>query len=297
MAIRKILVPVDLSEASRAAFAYALAFAKGEGAALVIVHALYLPSDMTVTGQWWSNLRAAAIRELGELQNAAEALGVTAETEITSEHPADSIERLAQERGIDLVLIGSRGGGLLRHALLGSVATRVLATSPCPVLTLAHDASLPKGDEPLVFQRILVATDFSQTAELALQWAVEFAQAHGASLHLVNAQHLEVPVMSMSSVMLPPTLIDDLRQSARGRLEEVAERIRSSGLEVTTQVVWEPAAGAVRDAAKRVEADMIVMGTRGQTGVSRFVLGSVAERTIHMTPCPVVTVSGKAHDS
>jgi nucleotide-binding universal stress UspA family protein len=290
MSHRKILVPVDFSPASRIAFDYAVAFAKTEGASLFVVHAIYLPSDARVTGEWWSSLRAAAIRCMGELQDQAAAAGVQIDTEITSEHAVESVERLAREQDVDLIILGSRGHGALRHALLGSVATRVLALAPCPVLTVTPETTLPSAGGPVAIRRILVPTDLSPSAQAALEWATSFATTHGASLHLTNAQHIEVPMLAGDGGVIPPKLIDDLRASAHARLEREAVSLRKSGLEVTTEVVWEAPASAVRDAALRFDADLIVMGTRGETGLSHVLLGSVAERTIHLATCPVVTV-------
>ncbi len=290
MSVRKILVPVDFSPPSRAAFDYALAFAKTEGASLVIVHAVYLPSDVRAPGEWRTNLRAAAMRGMQEIQDAAEAADVAVETEITSEHAIESVERLIREKDIDLVAIGSRGHGALRHALLGSVARQVLAIATCPVLTITHLTAIPKPGEAITIKRILVPTDFSPSAEAAFLWATDFAKAHGASLHLLNAQHIDVPMPGPPGAALPPSLVGELRDAAEKRMELEAGKLRDMGLEVTTEVVWESPASATREAVKTTDADLIVMGTRGQTGFAHILLGSVAERTIHVAPCPVVTL-------
>ena len=94
-------------------------------------------------------------------------------------------------------------------------------------------------------------------------------------------------------VAVPEGLFEAMRESAETRVAEVAERISQSGVEASGHAVPEPASLAIIDEARRVSADLIVMGTRGLTGLKHVFLGSVAERTLRLAPCPVLTVKTK----
>jgi nucleotide-binding universal stress UspA family protein len=121
-------------------------------------------------------------------------------------------------------------------------------------------------------KEILLATDFSGLSEAAMQVAVEHARQSGARLHLLH-------------VVWPGT---DAAPSPA--LEPLARRLRDSGVTVVTAVASGlPAAEIVRYAA-HAAIDLIVVGTHGRTGVTRALIGSVAERVIRTAPCPVLTV-------
>ena len=136
---------------------------------------------------------------------------------------------------------------------------------------------------------ILVPTDFSPDASAALERAVEFAKAFDARIHLLHAYQLAVPGTPWEFTY-PAGLIDDIKTHAENSLGEVRQKIEASGVKATSEAVVGPASLAITEAAKNLPADLIVMGTRGLTGIKHVVLGSVAERTLRHAPCPVLTV-------
>jgi len=152
------------------------------------------------------------------------------------------------------------------------------------------------ADPDLNIRTILVPTDFSASAAKAQTLAAQLAKHFGAKLVLLHAYHLEIPMMSPVMVggpVLPPGFYDQIRDSATEQVEELAAKLRTSGLEIDAIAISEPASIAIVDAAERLPADLIVMGTRGNTGVKHVLLGSVAERVLRMAPCPVLTVKGE----
>jgi nucleotide-binding universal stress UspA family protein len=141
---RRILHPSDFSPASRPAFRTALALARRGRAQLVIAHVLpvlpFLPEayvaattyDTLLKGQ-----RDAAQKQLGRLVKQAKAAGVrTVGLLVEFGVPAERIARLAKARRADVIVMGTHGRTGVTRALLGSVAARVLAIAPCPVLTV-----------------------------------------------------------------------------------------------------------------------------------------------------------------
>jgi nucleotide-binding universal stress UspA family protein len=144
------------------------------------------------------------------------------------------------------------------------------------------------------FRRILVATDFSLHAAAALEQAIDLAKRLGASLVLVHAYDLPLPALHPYAVTVPDPYIQACRDEARRRLDALLEDVRGRGVEAEARLEVVPAAVAVCEAAKEEGCDLIVMGTHGHRGIARALLGSVAERTLRMAPCSVLTVRGPA---
>ena len=143
--ITKILVPVDFSPHAERAFSYATALAHRLGAELTLVHVV---EDPFATGAWGAevyipnigeflqNLVAAAERQLTMLKDGAAATGVATKTAVITGRPAQSIVEHAASERCDLIVMGTHGRTGLSHAVMGSVAERVLRKAPCPVLTV-----------------------------------------------------------------------------------------------------------------------------------------------------------------
>lgn len=137
---------------------------------------------------------------------------------------------------------------------------------------------------------ILVAVDFSAHSEAAVDQAVDLARKLGARLHVVHAFALPIQIVSPYEVAIPDLYLEETRNAAREKLREVVERIRAGGLSVEGHLGEVPAAQAIASVAEKVGANLIVMGTRGLTGLRHVLLGSVAERTLRLAPCSVLAV-------
>jgi nucleotide-binding universal stress UspA family protein len=138
--------------------------------------------------------------------------------------------------------------------------------------------------------RILVAVDFSPHSEPALEYAIELAKRLGAKLDLVHAYHVSLPIGSPNQVTVPPQFWTDIRDAADRRLQETLRKVQAEGAPCEAHLTPMPPAPAIADTAAEIDADLIVMGTRGNTGLKHVLLGSVAERTLRIAPCPVLTV-------
>lgn len=140
---------------------------------------------------------------------------------------------------------------------------------------------------------VLVATDFSENAHQAVDAAIQVAKTFGARIDLVHAFQTPVPIVSPYEVVVPDGFLEQARGAAAENLKAVAEKIASEGIEVKTHLTEVPAAPAIARLAEELGADLVVMGTRGNTGLKHVLLGSVAERTIRLAPCNVLTVKHK----
>jgi len=141
----------------------------------------------------------------------------------------------------------------------------------------------------MAIQNILVATDFSEGSEVALERAVELAKAAHATLHVVHGcvAFLAPPP---DRTPMPEDWIEAVRARARERLAAIEKALIEQGIETKIHMHHEDAVSAILAEAAAIPADLIVMGTRGLSGFKHLLLGSVAERTLRLAPCPVMTV-------
>ena len=137
---------------------------------------------------------------------------------------------------------------------------------------------------------ILVPTDFSDGAGVALERAEELARSTAGELVLLHV-HEEYPIMPLDgTVMVPPGLDLELRAALEKALEEKVVAVRKHGVAVRGLTVSGTAHVQIDAVAAREKADLIVMGTHGRRGLGRLVLGSVAERVARTTKVPVLVV-------
>jgi nucleotide-binding universal stress UspA family protein len=141
-----------------------------------------------------------------------------------------------------------------------------------------------------LYDRIVVAVDFSEHSAQAVQAGIELAGQFAAELHLVHAFEIPVPVLTPYEVALPDNFVGDARSAARRELDGVEKQVKDAGVNVTAHLRDGPPDAAIDELAKEIDADLIVIGTRGNTGLKHILLGSVAERTLRHAPCPVLTI-------
>ena len=143
MKVRRILYPTDFSENAEAAWPHAREMAQELGAALLLLHVIPAPTmtpETFLAAEQWAEIFAAQRREAEAKLRAlaATAPAVKAEVLVTRGVPFGEIARVARDRKADLIVMGTHGRPGLVHALMGSVAERVVRFAPCPVLTVRH---------------------------------------------------------------------------------------------------------------------------------------------------------------
>ncbi len=145
---------------------------------------------------------------------------------------------------------------------------------------------------------ILVPTDLSENAEEALDYACELARTLGAKVHLLNV--IAVPVVGVPELgmALTSTMIDTMVTDNQNALDQLAARKAHLADMGPALLRTGDARDVINQTAKEIGADLIVVGTHGRRGVSRVLLGSVAETVVRTAPCPVLTVRmAKHHDT
>ena len=142
-------------------------------------------------------------------------------------------------------------------------------------------------------KKILVPVDFSKHSTHALDMAVGLAKTLSSEVHLVHVLHYPVQVAATGQMAIPADLWSEIREAATRKLEETAQGVKGEGLSVETHLSEGPNAHAIVELAENTGIDLIVMGTRGLSGLKHVMLGSVAERTVRLAHCPVLTVKAE----
>ena len=137
---------------------------------------------------------------------------------------------------------------------------------------------------------ILVPTDLSDGANVALDLACELAAKLDATVHLLNAIAFPTMAVPELGVGMTTSLIDEMIQENQKALDALADSKRLHAKIGKVVLKTGDARDAINATAKELGADLIVMGTHGRRGISRALLGSVAETVVRSAPCPVLTV-------
>ena len=181
-----------------------------------------------------------------------------------SGRPASVIVDEAAAWGAELIVVGSRGLGRLGTMLLGSVSAEVVDHAPCPVLVTRANA----------IRSILVAVDGSSSARQAVEHlALGYLRGHPAEV-----------------ISVGPTHPSDIQADAIAA--QAAEDLAADGYRVRWSISIGDPAHEIIEAATALDADLIVLGSRGLTGLARLRLGSVARNVLLHTPASVLIVRG-----
>jgi nucleotide-binding universal stress UspA family protein len=141
-------------------------------------------------------------------------------------------------------------------------------------------------------QHILVAHDFGEPAQGALEFALGLAGKLNAHVTVLHAYDL--PIHGLEGLAAGAALETHVQAAARTALDEIVAQSRDSAVDVESVLRTGPPWSEITATARDMHADLIVVGTHGRRGLSRAMLGSVAERVVRSAPCPVLTVHGGA---
>ncbi len=144
------------------------------------------------------------------------------------------------------------------------------------------------------FKKILVPTDFSIHAGLALHHALDLARVFEASVTLLHTYEWPIPVTMEAGAYLSGDMIQAMEREAQSSLDEATAQAhrhwKGAAGAIACELAVGPAALRITEKAKQGHYDLVVMGTHGRTGLKRLLIGSVAERVVRSASCPVLTV-------
>lgn len=147
-------------------------------------------------------------------------------------------------------------------------------------------------------KRIVVPTDLSEFSQHAVRYGCEFARRFEAELHLLTVVQDVVAMVPEPGMAFPAPgeYMQELRDASQQALSKIPEGDMAAGLQITREVrSGTPFVEIVRY-ARDVDADLVVIGTHGRSGLAHVLLGSTAEKVVRKAPCPVLTVRPEGHD-
>lgn len=272
---RKILVPLDGSPLAEAILPEVGRLLRLEDSEVVFLRV----AEVVAVDAYLAPLESALEEARGYLASVESGFareGARVRSVVEAGRPADVILRRARQEGATLIALATHGRSGLTRLFLGSVAEAVLRHTPVPVLAVrALAVTAPGAGAPGPVRNILVPLDGSERAFAAVSLAVELGRAFKSRILLLHV---------LASQGKP-----DLA-SARRYLDKVAEGIEGQGLATLKRVEGGDPAQAILSACRFHEADLVVMGTHGRSGVKRLVAGSVTEAVLRHAPVPLLIV-------
>ncbi|PAP80652.1 hypothetical protein B1759_04545 [Rubrivirga sp. SAORIC476] len=296
LSLRTVVAAIDFSPGAAVALVRAADLARRSGAVLHLLHADVL-FHASGDGAAPDAVPASALRVRVE-RFAMETLGLRDADGLDRLEPTVAVVRDVSVHAAvlrylgavnpDLLVVGTHGRSGLSRALLGSVAEALVASAPCPVLTVPERGAV---DGPGPEAPVLVGVDFSERSRGALAAGCVLAEATGAPVEVVHVVRDAGPYPGLAPHIL--SLVDfDPEQGAA-----VRERLERFAATVCSPAALHVGLGApgrlVAALASERGAGAVVLGTHGRTGLARLI-GSVSEAVIRRAPCPVLTLQEAA---
>lgn len=297
--IRRILHPVDFSDASRHALEHAVAIAKWYEAQITALHVIrtrplaqppILAVEPAVTPAG-SPMRQSLQDQLRTWLEPARQAGLSTEERLDDGDPAECIVGDAAEIGADLIVMGTHGLSGFERLMLGSVTEKVLRKATCPVLTVPPKA---RTTAKVPYKRLLCPIDFSPSSLAALQFAFSLAKEADAQLTLLHVFDWPPEDELLIERLAVPDFQGLMEQQARERLNAlIPEDVRT----------WSQPAAVIRygkpyrqvlETAEDGAADLIVIGVRGRHPVDLRLFGSTTNQVVRSASCPVLTIQRTA---
>jgi len=290
--IEAILYPTDFSECAEKAFQHAAVLAKAFHSKLILFHAVvmyeervHVPSASRALEKLYESLEEKAHESFPEPDEDVPiervvARGVSA---------AEEIVGFAEEREVDLIVMGTHGRGELAQLLLGSVTDRVVRNAKSSVLTTRRDAK--DVDPARGYRNLVLAVDFSSHARKAAEWARAIAERFGSEVHFVHVVEDSVhPAYFVTGKTSIFELIPGIRERSRETMRKLAAETGFKPEEVQYRVLEGTPSAEIAEYCEKIDADLLLVGTRGLRGLDYILLGSTAERLVRRAPCAVLVV-------
>lgn len=292
--IESILVPTDGSEGARIGARRGINLAATTGADLHILSVVndreIEPSLRTLNPTDWTEREELLEKES---ERAVDTVARLARTHLSGRVttavewglPFRTISDYADTHDVDLIVIGTHGRTGLERVLLGSVAEKTLRTASVPVVAVPPNADVAELDDA-TYENVLLPTDGSEGAEVAVDWGLALANVYDATVHTVYS----INTSRFAGIEEMAEIHDALEETGRDALKTVRERARAAGASIVGNIGSGPAARMILSYSEEHDIDLIVMGTHGRSGVKRYLLGSVTEAVVRNADVPVCCV-------
>ena len=303
-----ILVPLDGSDVAKGILPYVLQIAAKANIPLVLLAAVdpdaidcpaSVMSAAMSAGEPMAICRArieesSRVHAQDTLHRVAVRLkddGMEAKTTVAIGDPAEEILRVSEEEGCGLIAMSTHGRNPIGRSILGSVTDRVIRASNIPVLTVTPARAQKHRVAGAPLTTIVVPLDGSELAQRALPYVERLARILSLEVLLARVVRTEHPVYTDTDLgFRVPEFREEMNWEATEYLEQVAQHLRDKGLTVRSQVLAGPAARALLHLAHETPQNLIAMTTHGRTGLSRWMMGSVASTLVRRSRVPVLVL-------
>ena len=305
----RILTPLDGSQLSEQALPYTHSLAAGLSLPVTLLHAIE-PEVITIPQMLNPSLHmeemtAHRLRHASDYANPVAASlrnhGLEAALELPQAEPAAAIVDEASKDLGTLIVMSSHGRSGLARWWMGSVADKVLHLTGNPLLVI-RSSSQPNAPPQASFDRLTVPMDGSDLAEQILPHVVYLSSAMGLAVDLVRVNpsrdeyYRSLSLGPAEGTHMAPSYEEytaSMDGTSGAYLSDLKERLSQQGVaSVETQLLHGPAAEAIADLSAATPNNLVAMTTHGRSGVSRLMLGSVAERVVRQSGDPVLLIRG-----
>lgn len=287
-ALKNILLATDGSVYSEYAVKEAIALARSHATRLPVIYVLEVNPEFATEGQKFvEKLEIEAKDYLDRIKK--EASGEDVELEIIvrrGEETYKAIVEEAEKRNTDVIVMGTRGRTGIKKLLMGSVAAKVIGHAHCNVLVVPKDAAIH-------CKSIIAATDGSRHGDAAASTAIEIGKNCGSKLAVVSVVSSEGLVHIEHSRLHLHRAAEEEFGRIESSVKSIKDRATKRGVDAEGVILSGSPAETIINIAKEKNADLIVMGSHGKTGLDRLLIGSVAERVIMLSPCAVLVVKAE----
>lgn len=252
----------------------------------------YEPGGPPYVSQMLDNAQTELKRRLEEKVSQLSKQGVKARSVTSLGKPAEEIVRIAEREGCDLIAMSTHGRSALGRGILGSVTDKVVHSSHVPTLTITPERAehYHKG---AAINAIMCPLDGSPLAETALPYVEALAQRMSLEVMLVRVLKLGGIYSAYISGYPYPNATEleaEIQADATHYLRTISETLKSRGLKVGWRLLKGAPAPSIVDLAHKEPQDLIVLSTHGRSGLTRWVIGSVADAIIRTSGDPVLVI-------
>ena len=289
-----ILVAVDFSPSSEAAWKQAIWLTRNAGVSLTLVHAIAESTPLVRSNSVLDALCDQAVSDQQLQEESDEKLrrllvessvgDVDVECVTVFGEPFVEIIKLIQEESFDLVLVGCQGHSTLERFFVGSTAKRLIRKCPSSVwIVKAEHVGSPDV--------VLAATDFSHVSHKAVLQGLKIAEQAGAEFHLLHViDSKDVPDDLVSKIPVGSTMRQEINEEAKRRLGEFMKTLGADGKEVHSHLSFGTPWQEIQRLVKHLDVDLLTIGTVGRSGIQGLLLGNTAEKILDTCDCSILTV-------
>lgn len=282
-----IVIAYDDSEFSKAALSESSCWIKKHGGKAVLAYSVFFDEEEFVVDPDQRKKRF----ELGKKvcyatqEKVSSEFGLNGNLEalVCEGEPHEVVVDIATERKADLIAIGTHGRKGFKKLFIGSVTSRVLASSPCDVLVVKKTSGKCTGN----YESILLSFDGSEFSKKALARACELSKFDGSkitAIYVIPRYEEEIEFFATSYMK------DNLHHDAEEIMKKAREIAIDQGVELNIEIMEGDEAEKIVETSKRLKSSLIIRGTYSWAGINRAIIGSIAERVIIDAPCPVLVV-------